>query len=91
MYGGRELDYTELVSYEDRILKLAEQRDKFADYWNEMGTIHIIQCRHLFLKAVEEFDKAVELNNHYADAKKNSELIKNIRKGFLILLRAILK
>ena len=91
MYGGNELEYSELLIYEDRILKLAHQRDKFADYWNEMGTIHIIQCRHLFLKAVGEFDKAVELNNHYADAKKNTQLIKNIRKGFLILLRAILK
>ncbi len=91
MYGGNELEYSELLTYEDRILKLSDQRDKFADYWNEMGTIHIIQCRHLFLKAVEEFDKAVELNNHYAEAKKNTELIKNIKKGFLILLRAILK
>ena len=91
MYGGKELEYPELLSYEDRILKLSDQRDKFADYWNEMGTIHIIQCRHLFLKAVAEFDKAVDLNNHYSEAKKNTDLIKNIRNGFLILLRAILK
>ena len=40
---------------------------------------------------VEEFEKAVDLNNHYTEAKKNAELIKNVRNGFLILLRAILK
>ena len=91
MYGGRELAYPELVSYENRILQLADKRDKFADYWNEMGIIHIIQCRHLFLRAVEEFEKAVELNNHYTDAQKNANLIKNVKQGFLILLRAILK
>ena len=91
MYGGKELEYSELQSYENRILKLADQRDKFADYWNEMGTIHMIQCRHLFLKAVDEFDKAVELNNQYREARKNADLVKNIKKGFLILLRAILK
>jgi tetratricopeptide (TPR) repeat protein len=91
MYGGRELPYTELESYENRIWALAEERNNFADFWNEMGTIHIIQCRHLFLKAVNEFERAVELNNNYSEAMKNLELIQNIKKGFLILLRAILK
>ena len=91
MYGGRELDYKELLAYEDRILKLADTRQNFADYWNEIGTLHIIQCRHLFLKAVSEFENAVDLNNNYAEARKNAELVKNIKIGFLSLLRAILK
>jgi len=91
MYSGRELDYEELESYERKIQNLAKQRENFADYWNEMGIIHIIQCRHLFLKSVTEFEKAVELNENYKEAANNLALIKNIRKGFLILLRAILK
>jgi len=91
MYGGRELSFEELDSYERRIRGLEEKRQNFADYWNEMGIIHIIQCRHLFLKSVEEFEKAVELNTNYIEASNNLELIKNIKKGFLILLRAILK
>ncbi len=91
MYSGRELAYEELESYERKIQNLAKQRENFADYWNEMGIIHIIQCRHLFLKSVTEFEKAVELNENYREAANNLALIKNIRKGFLILLRAILK
>jgi tetratricopeptide (TPR) repeat protein len=91
MYSGQELGYEELESYEKRILSLARQRENFADYWNEMGIIHIIQCRHLFLKSVTEFEKAVELNPNYKEATNNLDLIKNIKKGFLILLRAILK
>jgi len=91
MYGGRELDYKELEAYEERILKLTAERKDFADYWNEMGTVHIIQCRHLFLQAVRELEKAVELNNDYTEASKNLKLVGNIKKGFLILLRAILK
>lgn len=91
MYGGRELDYEELKSYENRFKKLEEQRENFADYWNEMGIIHIIQCRHLFLQSVREFERAVELNKNYLEASNNMELIKNIKKGFLILLRAILR
>jgi hypothetical protein len=51
----------------------------------------MIQCRHLFLKSVAEFEKAVELNKDYTDANNNLSLIRNVKKGFLILLRAILK
>jgi tetratricopeptide (TPR) repeat protein len=91
MYGGRELDYEELESYENRFKQLQEQRENFADYWNEMGIIHIIQCRHLFLQSVKEFEKAVGLNKNYLEASNNLELIKNIKNGFLILLRAILR
>jgi tetratricopeptide (TPR) repeat protein len=91
MYGGRELSYPELESYEARIWELSAERNNFADFWNEMGTIHIIQCRHLFLKALDEFERAVELNVKYSEALKNLELTQNIKKGFLILLRAILK
>jgi tetratricopeptide (TPR) repeat protein len=91
MYGGRELTFEELDSYERRMSDLSVQRKNFADYWNELGTVHMIQCRHLFLNAVDEFEQAVTLNANYDDAKNNLQLIKNVRKGFLILLRAILK
>lgn len=91
MYGGHEMEYNELASYERRISRLAPQRENFADYWNELGIVHIIQCRNLFLKSVEEFEKAVYLNKNYDEASHNLELIKNVKQGFLILLRAILK
>ncbi len=91
MYGGRELDREELEIYEKRINEQAPERSQFADYWNELGTIHMIQCRNLFLKSMAEFEKAVKLNKNYTDASRNLELIKNNKKGFLILLRAILK
>jgi len=91
MYGGHELSREELESYENKIRNQSTDRENFADYWNELGTIHMIQCRNLFLKSLNEFKKAVDLNDNYDDAKKNLELIRNNKKGFLILLRAILK
>lgn len=91
MYGGRELTRNELEIYERKVSEQASERANFADYWNELGTIHMIQCRNLFLKSLSEFEKAVGLNDHYQDANRNLELIRNNKKGFLILLRAILK
>jgi hypothetical protein len=91
MYGGRELTLRELEIYERRFSYQLEDNKMFADYWNALGILHIIKCRIYYLKAVSEIEKAVSINENYADAKHNLELIKNSKKGFLILLRAILK
>lgn len=91
MYGGKELSTDELEEYEKRIREEEDYRSEFADYWNQIGTIHMIQCRNLFLKSMEEFENAVKINQKYDEASRNLDMIKNNKKGFLILLRAILK
>jgi tetratricopeptide (TPR) repeat protein len=91
MYGGRELTDEEVTSWEERIKRQMKNNPNFADFWNAMGTIHMIKCRVLYLKALNEFESAVKINENYKEAKRNLELILNNKKGFLILLRAILK
>ncbi len=91
MFGGKEMNQEEMEHYAHQISKEATRHEGFADYWNEMGVVHLIQCRDYFLKAVNEFEQAVRINPKYAEAKQNHDLIKNNKKGFLILLRAILK
>ena len=91
MYGGKELTREELQYYESRVREQEEMREGFADYWNDLGRIHMIQCRNLFLSALSEFDKSVEINAKFKEAIKNYDLVKNNKNGFLILLRAILK
>lgn len=91
MFGGKEMNQEEMEYFEKRIIDEASFHEGFADYWNEMGVIHLIQCRDYFIKAVNEFEQAVSINPKFADAKQNHDLIKNNKKGFLILLRAILK
>ncbi len=91
MYGGRELKQDEMEYYEQRISEEAVKHQGYADYWNELGMVHLIQCRDYFLKALKEFDRAVDINPKYKDAAQNQELLKNNKTGFLILLRAILR
>ena len=91
MYGGKELKEEEIAYYEKKIREEAEKHQGFADYWNELGTLHLIQCRDYFLKALDEIGQAVKVNPHYAEANQTLELMKRSKKGFLILLRAILK
>lgn len=91
MYGGKGLKDEEMAYYEQKIRQEADKHEGYADYWNELGTLHLIQCRDYFLRAMNEIGEAVKLNPKYEEANHSLELMKNSKKGFLILLRAILK
>ena len=91
MFGGKEITQDEMNQYEKQISAETNKNMGYADYWNELGVVHLIQCREYYLKAVEEFKEAVSINPKYKDAAQNNELLKNNKIGFLILLRAILK
>ena len=91
MYGGKGLDNETIHRYEDRLKLALEENEYYADIWNNLGVIHLIQCRNLFLQALNDFRKALEINPDFEKAKKNQKLVENDGKEFLILLRAILK
>lgn len=91
MYGGRELTKNDLEFYEHVIKNEVHSHNQYADFWNELGVIHLIQCREFFLKAITEFEKSLKINPSFEDATKNFDLLKHNKSGFLILLRAILR
>ncbi|MBN1406973.1 MAG: tetratricopeptide repeat protein [Calditrichaceae bacterium] len=91
MYGGRKLNAELIQRFEDRLSLAIEKNNNYADLWNSLGIVHLIQCRNLFLQALSEFDKSLELNPSFDKALKNKKLVENDGKEFLILLRAILK
>ena len=91
MYGGKGLDINTIHRFEKRLEKALEKNPDYADIWNNLGVIHLIQCRNLFLQALNEFNRSLELNPGFEKAVKNKKLVENDGKEFLILLRAILK
>jgi len=91
MYGGRGLNNELIKRFEHKLVRSIEEHPEFADLWNNLGIVHLIQCRNLFLQALSEFDKALEINPSFEKAQKNKKLVENDGKEFLILLRAILR
>jgi tetratricopeptide (TPR) repeat protein len=91
MYGGKNLDAEVVRKYEEKLIEASKVHPNYADVWNNLGIVHLIQCRNLFLQALTEFDKALEINPSFGKAMKNKKLVENDGKEFLILLRAILK
>lgn len=91
MYGGKGKDDTFIAEYVQKLRELLQEHPEYADVRNNLGIAYLIQCRNLFLKALEEFRAALKINPNFKKAEKNLKLAENDGKGFLILLRAILK
>jgi len=91
MYGGKGKDDQFIEQYINKLQELLKKNPDYADIRNNLGVAYLIQCRNLFLKSLEEFRTALKLNPNFKKAEKNLKLAENDGKGFLILLRAILK
>ncbi len=91
MFGGKGKDEELLSEYIDRLKQKMEKSPNYPDVHNRLGVAYLIQCRNTFLKAIEQFRAALKINPSYKNAKKNLKLAENEGKGFIILLRALLK
>lgn len=91
VYGERGRDPKLIQKYIDRLEELVRRHPNYPDLRNLLGIAHLIGCRHLFTRSIEEFQKAVQLNPGYDQVKKNLALSRNEAKGLVILLRALLK
>lgn len=91
MYGGKGKDDAFIQKYAESLRAAIQEYPSYADLHNNLGVAYLIQCRNLFLRALEEFRQAIKINPRYKRAEKNLKLAENDGKGFLILLRAILK
>lgn len=91
MYGDRGRNTQIILDYVDRMERLVSEHPEFPDIHNKLGIGYLIQCRNLFNKALEQFQETCELAPEYKSARKNLKLAQNDGKGFLILLRAMLK
>ena len=91
MFGGFGKDDQMVAEYINSIKLDSSENPDYADIRYNLGVAYLIQGRNMFLRALEEFRKAVKINPHYEKAKKSLRLVENDGKGLLILLRAILK
>lgn len=91
MFGGKGKDEQFINDYIGQLKAAIEKYPSYADLHNNLGIAYLIKCRNLFLNALEEFREAKRINPDFKKADKNLKLAENDGKGFLILLRAILK
>jgi len=90
-YSKKKINLLTVDEYINDIMNLLEEHPEFADLHNTLGKAYILKIRALLNASSLQFQKALEINQSYTEAKKNLTLVENEGKGFLLLLRAILK
>ena len=91
LYGEQGRDSQRIQAYVQGLEETVDNHPGYADLHNRLGVAYMIQCRQLLTQAIAHFQTALRLNPSYKRAKRNLQLVKNDSKGFLILLRALLK
>ncbi|MDZ7374647.1 MAG: tetratricopeptide repeat protein [candidate division KSB1 bacterium] len=91
MYGGKGKDEEALQTYIQWLQEELQAHPEYPDLHNNLGVAYLIAARNLFTKAIDEFREALRINPNFERAAKNLRLAQNDGKGFLILLRAVLK
>ena len=91
LFGGNELSHEVIDKYATFFEIKDEMMKTFPDFWNDLGIFHLIKSRNYYLRSLSEFERALAIAPGFKDAQKNRDMIKGNEKGFLILLRAVLK
>lgn len=91
VYGGKEITLDIIEEYEEEFKKLIKNYHDYPDVWNDMSTFHLVKSRIYLIKALKAFQKASRSNVDGGEGIRNYNLVRTKEKGFLILLRALLK
>ncbi|MCK5146080.1 hypothetical protein KAR48_04950 [bacterium] len=91
LYGENGRDSNVIDSYVKDLEKSISTNKDNAQWHNHLGIAYLLQCRQLIVKAIRQFEMAVKLDVKLKRAKRNLQLTKNDSRGFLILIRALLK
>jgi len=91
LFAGLDKDTKALDHYIRTLERSIAQHSGYPDLHQSLGIAYLIKGWHLFVNSMDEFREAVELNPSFKKAQKNLKLLENDGRGFLILLRAILK
>jgi len=91
LFAGLDKDTKALDHYIRTLERSISQHSDYPDLHQSLGIAYLIKGWHLFVNSMDEFQEAVDLNPSFKKAQKSLKLLKNDGRGFLILLRAILK
>jgi tetratricopeptide (TPR) repeat protein len=91
LFAGLDKDINALNNYINSIKHTLSKHSNYADLHLGLGNAYLIKAWHFFAKAIKEYKDSIEINPTFVKANKSLKLAENEGRGFLLLLRAILK
>mgnify|MGYP005725233977 CR=1 FL=1 len=91
IHSGNRMKSSVIWKHIRRLEGLLKKYPSYADLYNHLGVAYVIMSKFLNNKAVNLFNKAMEINPHFEKAKRNKRLAEYDHKGIQLLFDAILK
>lgn len=90
LYSEEAMSTELLNTFEEKLSAALEKNPSYPDLWHYLGLIHLMQCRHFFLKGLDNFKDATQINPNFDKALKNLRLVENDGREFLSLIKTII-
>lgn len=91
MYGDQGREAPVIDAYLAKLKQAIAEHPNYPDLQDHLGIAYLMQCREQFNQALLHFRQAQTLNVHAEPFKQHLKMVENEGKGFLLLLRALLK
>ena len=90
-YGGKALDVKMISRYDIFFMNSGTRERQYPDYWNNRGVFQLIKSHAYFQEAIHAFKNALNLEPGYQEAQETLDKLKAHEKGFIFMIRAMLK
>ncbi len=91
IHSGNDLKRSVILKHIKQLEDLLKKYPNYADLYNHLGVAYVIMSKFVNNKAIQLFNKAMEINPNFERAKKNKKLAEYDHRGIQLLFDAILK
>ncbi len=90
-YGGKAFDVKTISRYDMFFMNSGPREHQYPDYWNNRGVFQLIKSHAYFQEAIRSLKNALAMEPNYHEARETLEKLKAHEKGFIFMIRAMLK
>jgi tetratricopeptide (TPR) repeat protein len=91
IYNSKKLNSAAIWKHIRQLQGVLEKYPNRADLYNHLGVAYVIMSKFVNHKAIQQFQKALQINPTFERAKRNQRLAEFDHKGIQLLFDAILK
>lgn len=91
LYYTKKLNSAAIWRHIRQLQDLIDKHPNYADLYNHLGVAYVIMSKFVNNKAIQQFEKAQQINPAFDRAKRNQKLAEYDHKGIQLLFDAILK
>jgi len=91
LYSPRKLNRAAISRHIRKLQDIVDKHPNYADLYNHLGVAYVIMSKLINNQAIQQFEKAQQINPAFDRAKRNQKLAEYDHKGIQLLFDAILK